>query len=116
MLWQVTFMRRSMSDIHLDAQTCIDQTLSFVDFVNAYLRTCMYLYILGPEPTFGRLGLNVSSGEYSLHGYTSHASLCAYNAQLRGDRFFEFRENGGPLWWKTVTNGVPPGALSGGKP
>ena len=48
---------------------------------------------LGPEPAFGRLGLGGSSGECSSHGYTSHALLRAYSAQLGGDRFFEFRES-----------------------
>ena len=40
---------------------------------------------LGPEPAFGRLGLGGSLGGYSSHGYTSHASLRAYGAQLGGD-------------------------------
>ena len=42
--------------------------------------------LLGPEPAFGRLGLGGSLGGYSSHGYTSHASLRAYGAQLGGDR------------------------------
>ena len=52
-----------------------------------------YLNLLGPAPAFGRLGLGGSSGECSSHGYTSHALLRAYSAQLGGDRFFEFRES-----------------------
>ena len=48
-----------------------------------------YLFKLGPEPAFGRLGVGGLSGGYSSHGYsshgyTSHASLSAYGAQLRG--------------------------------
>ena len=46
------------------------------------IRICIWL---GPEPAFGRLGLGWSLGGYSSHGYTSHASLRAYGAQLRGD-------------------------------
>ena len=42
--------------------------------------------ILGPEPAFSRLGLGGLLGGYSSHGYTSHASLRAYGAQLGGDR------------------------------
>ena len=34
------------------------------------------------------IGLGGSSGGYSSHEYTSHASLRAYGAQLRGDRLF----------------------------
>ena len=41
---------------------------------------------LGPEPAFGRLGLGGSSGEFSSHRHTFHASLCAYGAQLGGIR------------------------------
>ena len=40
--------------------------------------------LLGPEPAFGRLGLGGTSGGYSSHGRTSHASLRAYGAQLEG--------------------------------
>ena len=40
------------------------------------------------EPAFGWLGLGGSLGGYSSHGYTSHASLHAYGAQLEGDRLF----------------------------
>ena len=42
--------------------------------------------LLGPEPAFGRLGLGGSLGGHSSHGFTSHASLRAYGAQLGGDR------------------------------
>ena len=45
-----------------------------------------HLSSLGPEPAFGRLGLGGSSGEYSSHGYTSDASVCAFGAQLGVDR------------------------------
>ena len=65
----------------------------------------MHFFIeLGPEPAFGRPGLDGSLGEYISHGYTSHASLRAYGAQLGEDRFFEFRESE-----------CQQGALSGGK-
>ena len=37
------------------------------------------------EPAFGWLGLGGSLGGYGSHGYTSHASLRAYGAQLGGD-------------------------------
>ena len=37
---------------------------------------------LGPEPAFGRLVLGGSSGGYSSHGRTSHASLRAYGDQI----------------------------------
>ena len=83
-----------------------------LDFDGSFLK-------LGPEPVFGWLGLGGSSGGYSYHGYTSHASLRAYGAQLSMDRLFFKRlikVPRGPLWSKTVSNRVPKGALSGPKP
>ena len=63
-----------------------DQNLS-----NGRFQRCGWAYVkvfmkLGPEPAIGRLGLGWSSGGCSSHGYTSHASLRAYGAQLGGDR------------------------------
>ena len=43
------------------------------------------IIITRPRPAFGRLGLGGSLGGNSSHGYTSHASLRAYGAQLGGD-------------------------------
>ena len=48
------------------------------------------LFVLGPEPAFGWLGLSGSSGEYSSHEYTSHEYtshplLRAFGTQLGGD-------------------------------
>ena len=49
-------------------------------------KTTRLFYKLGPTPAFGRLGLGGSSGGYTFHGNTFHASLCAFGAQLEGDR------------------------------
>ena len=59
----------------------------------------------------GTFGLNLVS-EQCAGGYTSHASLRSYGAQLKGDRFFfkfcKSREGAihESFWSKTVTNGV----------
>ena len=54
-------------------------------YSRAFVDICGYLLVLGPEPAFGRLGLDGSLGGYSSHGYTSHASLRAHGAQLGGN-------------------------------
>ena len=54
-------------------------------FMKSLFRT---LTVLGPEPAFGRLGLGGSSGGNSFHGYTSHASLRTFGAQLGGENVF----------------------------
>ena len=63
-------------------------TLPLPIVVNRFISIfCLFLfYILGPEPAFGRLGLDGLSGGYSSHGYTSQALLRAKGAQLGVER------------------------------
>ena len=60
-----------------------DSNASFGSVTSSPLFLCSFMK-LGPEPAFGRLGLGGSSGGYSSHGRTSHASLRAYGAHLEG--------------------------------
>ena len=46
------------------------------------------IIITRPWPAFGRLGLGGSSGGYSFHGYTFHASLRAFGAQLDSEAIY----------------------------